>query len=106
MPTEEKVATLVSRLVDEARSLAGAEVELVKARVGAKTSAYKSAAVFFAIAGVLALGAFIALLVGLILSLSTLIGPGYATLAVVGVTLVMAGVLALIGKSRLGGGKP
>lgn len=95
------MATLVSRLIDEGRSLASAEVDLVKARVGAKTSAYKSAVVFFAIAGVLALGAFIALLVGLILSLATLIGPGYATLAVVGVTLVIAGVLALIGKSRL-----
>lgn len=103
---DEGIATLVSQLIDDARGLAGAEVALVKARVNERASAYKNAAVFFVVAGVLALAALIALLVGLILSLATLIGPGLATAAVVGTVLVIAGVLAYIGKGRLTPAKP
>lgn len=98
---EENVSSLVSRLVTEARGLAGAEVTLVKARVGERVSAYKNAAIFFAVAGVFALAGLIALLVGLILTIATLLGPGFATLIVIGVTFVTAGILAIIGKSRL-----
>jgi hypothetical protein len=103
---DEGIATLVSQLVDDARGLAGAEVALVKARVGERVTAYKNAAVFFVVAGVLALAALIALLVGLIISLATLIGPGLATAAVVLAVLAIAGVLAIIGKGRLTPGKP
>lgn len=92
---------LVGRLVDDARGVVSAEVELYKAKAGERVSAYRSAAVFFVAAGVLGLAALVALLVGLILTLSTLIGPGYATAAVVIVVLVIAAVLALVGKSRL-----
>lgn len=102
----EGIAALVTQLVDDARGLASAEVALVKARVGERTSAYRNAAIFFVVAGVLALSALIALLVGLIISLSTLIGPGLATAAVVLATLAIAGVLAIIGKGRLSRGKP
>lgn len=98
---EEGITDLVSQLVDDARGLASAEVALVKARVGERVTAYKSAIVFFAIAGVLALAALIALLVGAIMALATLIGPGLATAAVVIAVLVIAGILALVGKSRL-----
>ena len=98
---DQNVSTLVSRLVGEARGLASAEVALVKARAGERVSAYRSAAIFFAIAGVLALAALIALLVGLILTIATLVGPGFATAIVVVVTLVVAAVLGIIGKGRL-----
>lgn len=98
---EPRIATLVSQLIDDFRELVSAEVALQKARVGERVGAFRGAAIFFAIAGVLALAALIALLVGLILSLATLIGPGLATVAVIGVTLLVAGVLAMIGKSRL-----
>lgn len=98
---EEGIADLVSQLVEDARGLASAEVALVKARVGERANAYKSAAIFFVVAGVLALAALIALLVGLILSLATLIGPGLATAAVVIAVLALAGILGLVGKSRL-----
>jgi hypothetical protein len=99
--SEPTVASLVTQLIDDTREVVSAEVGLQKARLGERLVAYKGAAIFFAIAGVLALAALIALLVGLILSLATLIGPGWATLAVVGVTLLIAGILAMIGKSRL-----
>jgi len=92
---------LANRLIDDARAVASAEVELVKARAGERLAAYRSAAVFFVAAAVLALSALIALFVGLILTLSTLIGPGLATAAVVLAVLAIAAVLGLIGKGRL-----
>jgi cytochrome c biogenesis protein CcdA len=100
-PAAPGVAALVTQLVDDAREVVSAEVDLYKAKAGERVQAYKGAAIFFGIAGVLALAAVIALLVGLILSLATVIGPGLATIAVVGGTLLIAGGLAMIGKGRL-----
>ncbi|MCU6453450.1 phage holin family protein [Sphingomonas sp. A2-49] len=101
---DEGIGTLVSQLVEDVRGLAGAEVALVKARVGERASAYRNAAIFFAVAGVLALAALVALLVGIIMALATLIGPGLATAAVVLATLAIAAVLAIVGKGRLAPG--
>jgi hypothetical protein len=98
---DESIPTLVGRLVDESRQLAAAEVALYKAKLGERVAAYKGAAIFFGAAGVLGLCGFIALLVGLILSLATLIGPGLATLAVVIVVFGIAGILAMVGMKRL-----
>ena len=98
---DEGVAALVHRVIEDGRELAQAEVALVKARVGERASAWKSAVLFFAIAGVLALAAVIALLVGLILTIATLVGPGWATAIVIGATLLIAAVLGLIGKGKL-----
>lgn len=98
---EPGVATLVGRLVDDSRSLVSAELALYKARAGERVAAYKSAIVFFAAAGILALAALVALLVGLILSLATIIGPLGATVVVAGVVLVSAAILAVVGKGRL-----
>jgi hypothetical protein len=99
--SEPTVAALATQLIDDSRELVSAEVALHKARLAERLVAYRGAAIFFAAAGVLALAALIALLVGLILSLATLIGPGWATAAVIGGTLLIAGVLAMIGKGRL-----
>lgn len=98
---QEGLGSLVGRTVEDARRLVTAEIALFKARAAERLTAYRGAITFFAIAGVLALAALIALLVGLILSLATLIGPGLATAAVVLAVLAIAGVLAMIGKSRL-----
>jgi hypothetical protein len=98
---EEGITDLVSQLVEDARGLASAEVAVVKARIGERVSAYRSAIVFFVVAGVLALAALITALVGVVMTLATLIGPGLATLAVVMAVLAIAASLALIGKSRL-----
>ncbi|WP_200916136.1 phage holin family protein [Sphingomonas sp. Leaf20] len=98
---DESLTEVVGRLAAETRALAGAEVAVYKAKFGETASAYKSAAMFFAVAGVLGLAALIALLVGAILTLATLVGPGWATVTVVGVVLVLAGILAMIGKSKL-----
>lgn len=105
-PGEEGVAALVSRLVDDSRTLVSAEVALYKAKAGERVAAYKSAIIFFVIAGVLALAALIALLVGLILSLATLIGPLGATAVVVGVVLLIAAVLGIVGSKKLAPAAP
>ena len=98
---DDSVGALVHRAIDDARPLAQAEIALVKAKAGERLGVWKAAAICFAIAGVLALAALIALLVGLIISFATLIGPWLATALVVGVVLLIALVLALVGKSRL-----
>lgn len=97
----ENVATLLSRLSSDAREVARAEIALTKAKVAEAVERYRTAFTFFAIAGVLALAALIALLVGLIMTLATLVGPGLATLIVTGAVLAVCAVLGLVGRSRL-----
>ncbi len=103
---DEPLPAMVSRLVGETRALAGAEIAVYKARFGITLAAYKTAAMFFAVAGVLALAALIALLVGLIMTLTPVVGPGLATVIVVGVVLILAVILGLVGKSKLMPGAP
>jgi hypothetical protein len=99
--SDEGVPELVGRLVEDTRGLVTAEVELYKSKIAERVFAYKAAAVLFAVAGVLGLVGLIALLVGLIMTLATLIGPGLATLVVVGVVLAAAAVLGLMGRAKL-----
>lgn len=98
---DEGVSTLVHRAVEDARELARAEVALVKAKVGERTTAYKNAGIFFGAAAVLALSAVTALLVGLIFSLTPLVGPGAATAIVVIAALAIAGILGWAGSKKL-----
>ncbi|MEE2915909.1 hypothetical protein COA17_14420 [Sphingomonas ginsenosidimutans] len=98
---DHSIPHLFARLTSDAREVAQAEIALAKAKVGDMTARYKAAAIYFAVAGVLAVAALIALLVGLIVSLATLIGPGFATLVVVGVTLAVAAALGYAGVTRL-----
>lgn len=104
-PEPETLTSLVSQLVDDGRSFITAEIDLAKARATDKIGRYRSAAIFFGVAAVLGLSALIALLVGLIFALASLTGPFAATLIVVGAVLIVAGVLAMVGKSRLSGGQ-
>ncbi len=97
----ESIPQLVTQLATDAREVATAEIALAKAKAMFAVTRYKTAAIRFAIAGVLGLAALIALLVGVIMALATVIGPGWATLAVVGVVLVIAALLALSGKKAL-----
>lgn len=104
-PEPETLTALVSQLVNDGRSYITAEIDFAKARATDKVGRYRSAATFFGIAAVLGLSALIALLVGLIMALTPMTGPFAATLIVVGAVLVIAGILAMIGKSRLSGGR-
>lgn len=97
----ETLPAMVTRLAGETRALAGAEIAVYKAKFGITLAAYKTAAIFFVVAAVLALSALIALLVGAIMTLTPLVGPGWATLIVVGGVMALAVILGLIGKSKL-----
>lgn len=99
--TKAGLATLVGQLAGDVREVATAEIELMRVRTIGRIGQFKTAAIFFTIAGVLALAALIALLVGLIVTLATVIGPGFATLIVIGVTLVIAAILATLGRNAL-----
>lgn len=101
---EPSIPHLFARLTSDAREVAHAEIGLAKARIADGVTRYRTAAIYFAIAAVLGFTSLIALLVGLILSLATLVGPGFATAIVVGVVLILAAILALRGKAALGSG--
>ena len=90
---DEGLGTVVTRVVDDAKAYAQAEVTLWKTVAGTRGSQAGIAAGLAAGAVVIALSAVVALLVGAILSLRPVMGPGWATLLVVVVALVLAGIL-------------
>lgn len=92
---------LFKDLATDARELAHAELALAKARGLDLVDRYRIPAVLFVVAGALGFAALIALLVGLIATLTPIVGAGLATVIVVGVTLLVAGLLAYIGYAML-----
>ncbi|VVT07542.1 putative Holin-X, holin superfamily III [Sphingomonas sp. EC-HK361] len=95
------VGELFQRLIEDGREVARSEIALQRARVLARVDRYRAAAIFFAVAGALALAALVALLVGLIMTMAPRIGPGWATTVTVGGAILVAGLFALIGRGRL-----
>lgn len=98
--SEETFPELVSRVVDDAKEVARAEVDLVKAQAVAKLAGLRAAAILFATAGLLVVAAFIGLVVGLILTLAQYLGAGWATVIVVGLAIGLAALLAWLGSRR------
>lgn len=96
----ETLPELVSRVVDDAKEVARAEVDLVKAQAAAKLVGYRAAAILFALAGLLSVAAVIGLVMGLIFTVAQYLGAGWATLAVVGSFLLLAGLLGWLGLRR------
>lgn len=92
-PQEESVGALFGRLVEDGKRFARAEAGYYRILLTGKLREAGFGIGFGVAALVLACSAITALLVGLILSLATLIGPGLATLAVVLATLAVAGLL-------------
>lgn len=95
------IGTLVGQLVEDGKGYARAELGYYRALATERMRAAKSGAIFLVAGLVLFHGALIALFVGLVLSLATLVGPVSATLIVVLVASVIGGVLAKIGLSHL-----
>ncbi|TKD49949.1 phage holin family protein [Sphingomonas baiyangensis] len=100
--TEEPgVAALLGRTVEDGKRWARAEIGFYKA-LASDRAGDAGIGIGLAIgAMVLAQAALIALLVGLVLALTPAIGAGWATLLVVGVTLALVAVLALMARGRL-----
>ncbi|MHA6723051.1 phage holin family protein [Sphingomonas sp. RS2018] len=95
------IGATVAQVAEDAKAYAAAQVELYKTVARVRIRAGKSGIVFGVLAAVLAIAAFGALLVGLILSLATLIGPLGATGVVVIATLAIAGVLGWLAGKQL-----
>lgn len=93
---DESVGALLGRLVEDGKGYARAEIGYYKTLARAKLGEAKGGLIFGLVALVLAIAAVNALILGLLLSLATLVGPGWATLIVVAGFLVLAGILGLL----------
>jgi lipopolysaccharide export LptBFGC system permease protein LptF len=103
---ERSLAELTKQLSDQASTLARKEVELAKAEMSIKAKRLGIGAGAFGAAGVLGLFALGALTAAAILALATAVEPWLAALIVTVVYAAVAGVLALVGKSRVEAGTP
>jgi hypothetical protein len=90
---QEGIGTLLGRLIEDGKGFARAEIGYYRTLALAKLAEAKTGVVLGAGALAIALAALTALLVGLILTLATLVGPGLATLIVIGAALAAAGLL-------------
>lgn len=95
-PDDETTAELIARLREDAKGFAQAEIRLYRTIATAKIRVAKTVGIFGVAAAMLAGSAITALLVGLILTLATLTGPGIATLIVVVGALIVAGILGWV----------
>jgi ABC-type antimicrobial peptide transport system permease subunit len=90
---EESVGELIGRLVEDGKGFARAEIGYYRALAADKLDQARSGLILAGLALLLAVAAAIALVVGLVFALATLVGPGWATLIVVAATLAIAGLL-------------
>lgn len=95
---DESVRDVLTRLYEDGRAYARAEADKQKAKAGIVAGGVRNAAILGVLALILAFGAIVALLVGLILSLAQLLAPIWATLIVVGGTLAVVLILLLLAK--------
>jgi hypothetical protein len=98
---EESIGTLVSRLVEDAKTFARAQVDLYRAQALKIVADYRTAVILCVVAVILAHAAIIALLVGIILSIAQALGPVWATVITIGGTLLVAGVLVWLALSMI-----
>ena len=100
-PREESIGELVSRLVEDGRAYARAELDLVKRIARHRANKAKSGAILVGIGLVLLICALHALVLALVLGLATLIGPFGAGMAVFLVLAIVGGLLAWSGSKGL-----
>jgi len=95
-PEEESIGELLGRLADDARDFGQAELDYYRAIAAGKIDEARTSLWMGATAAALLLAASVALVVGLVLSLTPLVGAPLATLLVVAVT---GGAAWLLGRS-------
>lgn len=95
------LGSLVSELATEVSTLFRKEVELVKLEASQKASSARNGAISLAVGGMLAFAGFIVLLMAAAYGLGTLMHMGWAALIVGAVALVLGGIVAMIGASKL-----
>lgn len=100
-PRDESIGELVSRLVEDGRAYARAELDLVKRIARHRAGRAKSGAILLGIGVTLLLCALTALVLALVLGLATLVGPFGAGMAVFAVLAGIGGLLAYAGVNGL-----
>ncbi|UZK70124.1 phage holin family protein [Sphingomonas sp. S1-29] len=100
-PQQPGVTTLVARTVEDAKRWSQAELAYYKALAGDRGGDAGVGIGFGVAALALAQAALIAALVGIVLTLTPVIGPGWATLVVVFATLALAGLLSWLALGKL-----
>ncbi len=87
---------LLKQLIEDARNVARAEIDLFKARAFDLVARSRTALVLLVTALLAVQGAVVALMVGLVLQLAPIVGAAFAGLIVTAVLLLIAGLLAWI----------
>jgi len=103
---ERSVSELLQQLTEQTTRLAQREIELAKAEMAAKGKRLGIGAGAFSTAGLIALLALGAATAAAILGLATALEGWLAALIVAGVYLLLAGVLALFGRSKVQAATP
>jgi len=94
---------LIGQLIEDARSLARAEVKLFKSKALALFRRSRAAIVLLLIAACLAFASVVALMLGLVLALAPLVGAALAGVILLVVGLAMAGLLGWLAIRLLAG---
>lgn len=105
-PEERSISELLQNLTEQTTRLAQKETELAKAEMTAKGKQIGIGAGAFSAAGLLGIFALAALTTAVILGLATAMEDWLAALIVAVVYALIAGVLALIGRSRVQAAAP
>jgi len=95
-PEEKPLKLQVTDLVEDARTLALAEVEYYKTKLSVNMAATKSVLILFAVAAVMGLTAIVALILGFLLIADYYLGPIAATGTVTGAFILIAAVLGKV----------
>ena len=95
---EESIGDLLGRLVEDGKAFVRAELGYYRALATDKYYQARAGLILAGAALLLLMAAAIALVVGLVLTLATLVGPGWATLIAVAVTLAVATLLAWLAR--------
>lgn len=100
-PREESIGELLGRLAEDGRAFVKAEIGVYKAIAARRAARARNGLIALAIGAVLLIASITALLLGLVLWLSGLIGPLLAGLAVAAVLILSGYILVRVGISGL-----
>jgi uncharacterized membrane protein len=100
-PQQESIPALVTRLIDDGEEFVRAELKLYRARLFSRLDEARNAIILAVVALSLVQAVMVAALVGLLIVLRPVIGPGGATAVVVVTGLAFAGLLAWLGWRQL-----
>ena len=100
-PRDESIGDLLGRLAEDGRAFVKAEIGVYKAIAARRAARARNGLIALAVGAVLMIASITALLLGLVLWLTTLIGPLLAGLAVAAVLILTGLVPVRVGVSGL-----